>query len=140
MIQVSCAIIVKDSKILAVQHGPDSVHPYLWEFPGGKLRAGETAKQSIIREIEEELKVGIRIVLDLEPIEFAYTNKSILLIPFISVIESGEILLKEHIDLKWMNIEDWENINWLEADRQMIIRNYDFLKAFITADNHSLIH
>jgi 8-oxo-dGTP pyrophosphatase MutT (NUDIX family) len=54
MIAVCCAIILKNSKILAVQRGVESSHPNQWEFPGGKIHANETAEQCIIREIEEE--------------------------------------------------------------------------------------
>ena len=59
MIEVSCAIIIKDSKILAVQRGPESSHPWKWEFPGGKIHPGETAAECVIREIEEELQLRI---------------------------------------------------------------------------------
>jgi len=45
MIEVTCAIIVNDSKILAVQRGPESSHPWKWEFPGGKIQNNETAVQ-----------------------------------------------------------------------------------------------
>jgi len=51
MIEVCCSIILKGSKILAVQWGTESSHPWKWEFPGGKIQVDETAEQCIVREI-----------------------------------------------------------------------------------------
>jgi 8-oxo-dGTP diphosphatase len=124
MIQVCCAIIIKDSLILAVQHGADSRHPYQWEFPGGKVQTDETEEQCIIREIEEELTVKVEIVSRMEAVEFDYGNKQIRLIPYACRIASGEIILNEHHALKWFSLNEWQTIHWLEADRELIIRNY----------------
>ena len=56
MIEVCCAIILKESKILAVQRGPESSHPWKWEFPGGKVNPDETVEECIVREISEEIR------------------------------------------------------------------------------------
>ena len=50
MLEVCCAIILKDAGILTVQHGQEGSHPWKWEFPGGKIRSSEIAKQCIVRE------------------------------------------------------------------------------------------
>ena len=70
MIEVCCAIITKDSKLLAVQRGIESNHPLKWEFPGGKIIFGETPEQCIIREIDEELSVNIELFSKLHPVEY----------------------------------------------------------------------
>ncbi len=57
MLKVSCAIIINKNKILVTQHGEKSEHPFLWEFPGGKINTGETPEECIKREIKEELSV-----------------------------------------------------------------------------------
>jgi 8-oxo-dGTP diphosphatase len=134
MIQVCCAIIIKDSRILAAQHGADTSHPYLWEFPGGKIKPDETSEQCIIREIEEELSVKIRVLIKLDSIEYNYGFKQICLIPFACVIDTGELILKQHIALQWFDIDKWSNIDWLEADRELIIRNYESLKSFMNSN------
>ena len=123
MIQVCCALIVKDSKLLAVQRRPGSSHPWLWEFPGGKIQSGESAEQCIIREIEEELKVRIEILHSMIPVDFDYGNKQIRLIPFICRISSGDITLTEHIAQQWFVFDSWETIDWSGADRELIARN-----------------
>jgi 8-oxo-dGTP diphosphatase len=129
MIEVCCAIILKDEKILAVQRGSESNHPYQWEFPGGKIHAGETVGQCIVREIEEELSVRIEVLSQLKPIEFDYGIKQIRLIPFICKIISGEIILTEHLAQQWFSIDDWHMFEWSGADRELILQNQIRLKA-----------
>ena len=129
MIDVCCAIILNGPKILAVQRGPESSHPMKWEFPGGKIQLNETAEKCIVREIEEELKVRIKIVNQLLPIDFDYGTKQISLIPFVCKIVSGEIILTEHIAKRWFNFDEWETIDWSGADRELILKNYNDLRS-----------
>ena len=128
MIEVSCAIIMKDSKILAVQHGPGTSHPWKWEFPGGKIHPDETAAQCIIREIEEELRIRIEVQKQLESIEFDYGNKQIRLIPFIGIIASGDIILTEHVAKYWFSFDQWQTIDWSEADYELILKNEENIR------------
>jgi len=128
MIEVSCAIIIKDSKILAVQRGPKSSHPLKWEFPGGKIHEGETAEQCVVREIEEELKVQVYVLSQLEYVEFDYGAKQIRLIPFICTITSGELILTEHIASYWFDLNEWQTIDWSGADYQLILKNQERIR------------
>lgn len=132
MVQVCCAIILKESKILAVQRGPESSHPWKWEFPGGKINAGETAEESIIREIEEELTVRIEVLNQLVPVEFDYGSKQICLIPFFCKITSGEIKLTEHIAMQWLEFEELLSVDWSGADRELILKNQESLKLLFS--------
>jgi 8-oxo-dGTP diphosphatase len=131
MIEVSCAIIIKDSKILAVQRGPESSHPWKWEFPGGKIHPDETAAQCVIREIEEELRLLIEVQEQLECIEFDYGTKQIRLIPFICKIASGEIVLTEHVAKCWFDLDEWQTIDWSGADHELILKNQKSIEARI---------
>jgi len=131
MIEVCCAIITKGSKILAVQRGQESSHPWLWEFPGGKIYPGETATECIIREIEEELSVRIEVLSSLASIEFDYGSKQIHLIPFICKIVSGELVLTEHIAKQWFSPDDWRNLDWSGADHKLILKNQEILKSLM---------
>ena len=131
MIDVCCAIILNDKKILAVQRGPESSHPMQWEFPGGKILPGETAEQCIVREIQEELLVRIGEITQLESIDFDYGIKQIRLIPFVCKISSGEIFLTEHISMQWFRFDEWETIEWAGADRELILKNQESLKLLL---------
>ena len=135
MLEVCCAIILCDPKILAVQRGLKSNHPLKWEFPGGKINPGETVDECIIREIEEELSVKIEIIKKLLPIEFDYQTKQIQLIPVVCRIISGEIRLTEHADKRWFSFDEWESIDWLGADRELIVRNQEILNSLLPATN-----
>ena len=132
MIEVCCAIVVNETKMLAVQRGPQSSHPWLWEFPGGKVQQDETPEQCIIREIEEELAVQIEVLYKLLPVEFVYPQKHISLIPFVCRIVTGEITLNEHIAQKWFNLNEWQTIDWLGADRELILKNQKRLHSLFT--------
>lgn len=138
MIDVCCAFILKESKILAVQRGPETSHPWKWEFTGGKINAGETAEESIIREIEEELTIRIEVLQPLVPVGFDYGSKQIYLIPFVCKITSGEIKLTEHIALQWLDFEELLSIDWSGADRELILMNQESLKLLLPGKTSDL--
>ena len=128
MIEVCCAIILNESKILVVQRGPKSSHPLEWEFPGGKVHPDETIEQCIVREIDEELNLKIEVKDQLLPVDFDYSTKQIRLIPLVCKIISGEITLTEHIALHWIESDEWDKIKWSGADHALIAKNQEYLK------------
>jgi len=132
MIEVCCAIIIQESKLLAVQRGPESNHPWKWEFPGGKINPLETPEQCIVREIQEELIVNIEVVNHLLPIEFDYGKQPLRLIPLVCNISTGEIQLTEHAAMQWIDFDQCENLDWSEADRLLIMKNSKQLKLLLS--------
>lgn len=139
MIEVCCAIILKGSNLLAVQRGPKSNHPWKWEFPGGKINLDETAPQCIVREIVEELSVGIEIIHQFSSVEFNYGPGYICLVPFACRILRGEIMLTEHVAQRWFELKNWESIDWLEADRELIRQNYAGLELLVSENRGETI-
>jgi 8-oxo-dGTP diphosphatase len=127
MIEVCCAIILDGAKILAVQRGPESSHPWKWEFPGGKIHPDETSTECIVREIEEELILRIEVIHQLEPVDFDYGTKQIRLIPFVCEIISGEIILTEHVAKRWFSFHEWKMMDWSDADHELILKNQERL-------------
>ena len=135
MIEVCCAIILKGSEILAVQRGPNSSHSWKWEFPGGKVNADETAEQCIVREIEEELTISIHVVKRLLSVEFEYDQtRHICLTPFVCTILLGEINMTEHVSQRWLAMDEWESLDWLSADKELILRNQEELKLLVSVN------
>ncbi len=117
MIDVSCAIIRNESmEVLVVQRGAACDHPYRWEFPGGKVDAGETAEDSVIREVAEELDLEIVVTGMLEPVEHDYGHKQIRLIPFICDTLDEKPVLHEHIAYRWINVANLAGVDFPEAD------------------------
>lgn len=91
--------------------------PNLWEFPGGKLEAGETEIQCIIREIQEELELQIIPQQRLTPVQHTFGKKCIELIPYRCTIKSGTIRLKEHQQYAWLTDDDkLASLAWCQAD------------------------
>ena len=118
--------------MLAVQKGPKSSHAWKWEFPGGKIDPLESPEQCIGREIEEELRIRVKVLQRLEAIEYDYGAKPLCLIPFVCHILSGEIKLTEHVSMRWIDIKEWESLDWAEADRQLILINEQQLKELLS--------
>ena len=117
MINVSCAIIIDDeNRVFVAQRSTEMHLPLKWEFPGGKVEEDETAEESLVREIKEELGIEIEIIRPLDPNTHVYGEKTIHLIPFRSKIRQGSIHLKEHAAYLWVNPNHLLDLDWAEAD------------------------
>lgn len=125
MIDVTCAIIIDENKILVTQRSEKMSLPLKWEFPGGKIEKNETAEICILREIKEELNLEIEIISRIASKKFDYPSFSINLIPFISKYLSGTINLNEHKDYKWLTKEELILLDWAPADIPIL---HEFLK------------
>jgi len=117
MINVTCAIIRnEENEILVVQRGEATDHPFKWEFPGGKLDPEETEEDCIIREIDEELSIGVVICGQLPEVEYDYGHKQIKLIPFICDTLDELPFLSEHLAFRWVTAHDLLSVDFSEAD------------------------
>lgn len=116
MINVSCAVIFYENRILAVQRGLSQDLSGKWEFPGGKVEQNESEEECLIREIKEELGLDIQLGKRLSSVEYAYEKSPIRLIPFIASIFGGELILTEHQAYKWLTPERLDSIDWAPAD------------------------
>jgi len=125
MINVTCAIILFNQKILVAQRSEKMKLPLKWEFPGGKLEDGESEVNCIKREIKEEMNIEIEILKKLSNSIYDYGTFKINLIPFISNYVTGEIILSEHKDYKILNKSELLNLDWAEADLPIV---EEFLK------------
>lgn len=120
MIQVTCAIIIHRGKILVAQNNEYSDHPFQWEFPGGKLKPGETERDCIVREIKEELNLVVKVEKALIPVDHVYKTKAICLIPFVCSIVSGSLKLNDHNAVKWLYLKEIDDMDLAEADKALI--------------------
>lgn len=123
-IEVAAAIIVKDNKVFATQRGYGEFKDG-WEFPGGKLEPGESAREALAREIREELDVDIRVGRLLETVEYDYPEFHLTMHCFICELLSEEIVLKEHEDARWLKEEELDTVDWLPADVGVISKIFE---------------
>ncbi len=120
-IRVVAAIIHKDGKIFATQRGYGAYKDY-WEFPGGKIKEGETPEQALIREIREELATTVRIERFLTTVEYDYPEFHLSMDCFICTIDQGELNLLEHESACWLSPDHLRDVNWLPADLLVVER------------------
>lgn len=103
-----------------------------WEFPGGKIEPGETSQEALKREIQEELDTKIKVESFIDTIEYDYPTFHLSMDCFLTEIESGNLVLKEHEAARWLTREELDSVDWLPADVLLI----DTLKQskFITQE------
>ena len=118
-IRVVAAIIVENGRVFATQRGYGDFKDG-WEFPGGKIEAGESPEQALVREIREELDTEIRVERLLRTVEWDYPTFHLSLDCFICKIESGDLHLREHEAARWLDLEHLNDVDWLPADLQLI--------------------
>ncbi|MDO4619808.1 MAG: (deoxy)nucleoside triphosphate pyrophosphohydrolase [Lachnospiraceae bacterium] len=126
-IKVAAAIIRDGDRIFATQRGYGEFKGG-WEFPGGKLEAGETAQEALRREIREELDTEIEVGELLDTIEYDYPAFHLSMDCFWASVRSGSLLLKEHTDAKWLTCDDLYSVQWLPADITLIKKIENSLK------------
>ncbi|MEN9744026.1 MAG: hypothetical protein RLZZ65_1831 [Bacteroidota bacterium] len=117
-IEVVAAVIQHQNKILAVQRGP-AKYDYIskkWEFPGGKIEAGETEQQTIIREIREELDMHIEVNTKLLTVEHPYPDFHLTMHTYLCTTEENKPKLTEHLAFCWLDKNELVNLDWAGAD------------------------
>ena len=117
-IEVAAAIIFREEKVLCVQR-PENAKEYIslkWEFPGGKVEVGESREKALVREIREELSVDMEGSEFLMTVEHTYPDFHLTMHVYKGVVTNGEITLNEHIALKWLSVDELDQLDWAEAD------------------------
>ena len=118
-IEVVAAVIHDGGRILATQRGYGEFKDK-WEFPGGKMEAGESREEAMRREIREELDTEINIGKLLCTVEYDYPAFHLTMHCYLCSVVSGTLVLKEHESARWLPAEALESVDWLPADLQIL--------------------
>ena len=91
-----------------------------WKFPGGKIEAGETPQQALVREIQEELDTKITVGDLIGAIEYDYPTFHLSMECFWCEVVDGELKLLEAEDARWLSKDTLYSVKWLSADITLI--------------------
>jgi 8-oxo-dGTP diphosphatase len=112
------AAIVRDGRVLAARRSAPPELAGQWEFPGGKVEAGESERAALVRECREELGV------DIEPGERlaeATIRPGLVLRLYRATLLTGEpAALQDHDELRWLGADELDSVPWLPADRPLL--------------------
>ena len=114
-IEVVAAIIRKGDKIFATQRGYGEWKDW-WEFPGGKMEAGETPEEALVREILEELSAEISVDEFLCTVEYDYPGFHLTMHCYLCSLVTEALHLNEHEAAKWLEKDELDSVKWLPAD------------------------
>ena len=113
------AVIHDGGRILATQRGYGEFKDK-WEFPGGKMEAGEGREEALRREIREELDAEIAVGKLLCTVEYDYPAFHLTMHCYLCSVVSGTLELKEHESARWLSADGLESVDWLPADLQIL--------------------
>ena len=118
-VEVVAAIIRRDGRIFATQRGYGDWKDW-WEFPGGKVEAGETPEQALVREIREELDTDISVDKFLCTVEYDYPKFHLTMHCYLCSLLTEALHLNEHEAARWLDKDELDAVEWLPADKQLI--------------------
>ena len=122
--EVVAAIIQRGDEFLCLQRGP-SKYDYIaqkWEFPGGKVEAGETQEAALAREIQEELGLVIQVNAPFLTVEYEYLDFRITMHGLRCSALTHELTLHEHIAYTWLRRDQLHTLDWAAADLPLVAK------------------
>ncbi len=131
--EVVAAIIWQDNKFLICQRPAHKARPLKWEFVGGKVEPGETKKQALVRECQEELSITLDVGNVFAEVIHEYPEIAIKITFFNATILKGIPKDIEHKDFKWITTDELENYTFCPADEKILnqlTKNQNTFKRF----------
>lgn len=121
-IEVVGAVLVRDGTVLAAQRGPTMALAGHWEFPGGKIEAGESPQEALARELDEELLCTATIGDHVETTSYEYDFGIVTLTTYFATLDAGEPRATEHAELRWIPVRELQSVEWAPADIPVVER------------------
>jgi CBS domain-containing protein len=117
---VTAAIIVHEGRVLVTQRPPEARHGGLWEFPGGKLEAGETPEAALRRELLEELDLPVEVDRVFDVVHHRYEWGAVLILAYLCHPEHTRVRNLQVAAHRWLLPDELETLPFLAADRPLI--------------------
>ncbi|MBW2056954.1 MAG: NUDIX domain-containing protein [Deltaproteobacteria bacterium] len=121
ILPVTAGIILRDNRVLVVQRRPGSRRGLLWEFPGGKVEPDENPRQSLKRELEEEVGIEVEVGRRFEMVYQPYPDMRILLMSYLCRLVRGEPRPLHCHRIRWVTGEELNRLPMAKAD--ILLRN-----------------
>ena len=120
MVEVVAALIWDQNKFMICQRPAHKASPLLWEFVGGKVEAGETKEEALVRECREELGVLVSVGEVFTALTHEYPDVFVHLTLFHATIAQGTPQRLEHNDVRWITPEEIPSYPFCPADKEIL--------------------
>lgn len=120
MTEVVGALIRENKKFLIFRRPANKGNPLKWEFVGGKVEKGESLSDALVRECREELEVNVIPLKTVCDVIHEYPDITVHLTIIDTILDSKEINLTEHIEMKWITVEEAADVDFCDADVEIM--------------------
>jgi A/G-specific adenine glycosylase len=117
---IAVGVVFKNGKVLITRRKTEGLLGGLWEFPGGKIKDGESAAAACIREIKEEVNLDVQIERTLAQVKHAYTHFKIVMDVFCCKYVSGRVYLRGPAAFRWIRLDEYKNYPFPKANHKFI--------------------
>jgi 8-oxo-dGTP diphosphatase len=117
---IVAAVIITDGRVLACERASPPEVAGRWEFPGGKVEAGETDQQALARECLEELGVRVEVGDRVGPDVPLAHGRSVLRVYAVRLLDGDVPQALEHSAMRWLSADELDAVHWLPADKPIV--------------------
>jgi len=120
MLRVTAAILIKDGRVLIAKRKADDKLANKWEFPGGKIEAGESPEECLRREMREEFQVEVSVGRFFGESKYHYDHADIHLLAYLANLERGELTPTSHAEYHWVKFDELGRYEFAPADKPFV--------------------
>jgi 8-oxo-dGTP diphosphatase len=117
---IVAAVIMTNGRVLACERSAPPEVAGRWEFPGGKVEAGETEAQALVRECAEELGVRVEVGARVGPDVPLAHGRAVLRVFAATLIDGDVPRALEHTAMRWLTVDELDSVPWLPADKPIV--------------------